>query len=226
MDKYDIYLYDIQRMLHGEAPPEFYIEIAIRAFVVYLVIVFAMRLMGKRLSATLSRNEVAAIASLAAAMGLPLMSPDKGLVPAIVVAATVVIIQQLISRLSFNNKKMENLTQGNIDVLVHDGVMNLAEMTKTRITRERLLAQLRSLSIQHLGEVRRLYLEAGGNFSLVRNPQPVPGLTVLPKEDEEFTQEQPKDPSTQACFVCGNTVTSSTHNCSNCGNNEWTTATR
>src|SRR5438132_14356325 len=92
MRKEDIYLYDITRILNGEAPPQFYIELVIRAFVVYLILVFSMRLMGKRLSAMLNRNEVAAVASLAAAMGLPLLSPYRGLIPAVIVASTVLVI--------------------------------------------------------------------------------------------------------------------------------------
>jgi uncharacterized membrane protein YcaP (DUF421 family) len=227
MRKEDIYLYDLHRILNGEAPWQFYIEIAIRAFVVYVVIVFAMRIMGKRLSATLNRNEVAALASLAAAMGLPLLSPDKGLIPAIVVAATVVLIQRLVSRLSFKNKRIEKLTQGDIDILVSNGVMQIPAMTQTRITRERVLAQLRSEGIQHLGQIKRLYLEAGGSFSIIKNRNPAPGLTVLPKEDVEFASEQQKDPSVQVCMVCGNQKTGNANdNCSNCGNVEWVPAVK
>jgi uncharacterized membrane protein YcaP (DUF421 family) len=225
MRKEDIYLYDIQRILNGEAPPQFYLEIVIRALIVYLVIVFSLRLMGKRLSATLSRNEIAAIASIAAAMGLPLLSPDRGLLPAIVVAAAVVLIQRAVSRISFSNKKFEKLTQGDIDVLLEDGVMKMDTMNKTRITRERLLAQLRSEGVQHLGQVKRLYLEASGSFSIVKNPAPVPGLSALPKEDTEFVEEQRKDPAVEACMICGNTRKDRSEvNCNNCNNKEWVPA--
>jgi ribosomal protein L32 len=73
--------------------------------------------------------------------------------------------------------------------------------------------------------VKRVYLEANGSFSILRNPDPLPGLSVLPDWDKEFADTQKKDPTTQACKICGNTTADRTHSlCNNCGNNEWVPA--
>lgn len=54
-----------------------------------------------------------------------------------------------------------------MDILVQDSVMQLKAMTKSRISRERLFAQLRYHQIKHLVEVKRLYMEANGSFCII-----------------------------------------------------------
>src|SRR5437868_14908134 len=112
MEKDEIHIYDIQRILLGNVPMEFYIVLFIRAIVVYLVITFAMRLMGKRLSAGLSRGELAALATLAAGMGAILTAPERGLLPAILIVIVLVLLQRFINRKDVKNRKLERLIQG------------------------------------------------------------------------------------------------------------------
>lgn len=59
-----------------------------------------MRLVGKRMASHLTPNELIALTSLAAAVGLPILSFDKGLIPAIAVALIVVPGLRIISTLS------------------------------------------------------------------------------------------------------------------------------
>lgn len=73
-------------------------------------------------------------------------------------------ITRLVAMVSFNSEKFEDVTQGNIGLLVKDSVMSMHDTKVAQITRERLFAQLRSEGITHLGSVKRLYLEAQGNF--------------------------------------------------------------
>ncbi|HEY0742788.1 MAG TPA: hypothetical protein VGD40_15065 [Chryseosolibacter sp.] len=61
-----IYLWDWERILLGEVPPAFLLEIVLRIIVVYLILTVAMRILGKRMAAQLTRNELAAMVSLAA----------------------------------------------------------------------------------------------------------------------------------------------------------------
>jgi hypothetical protein len=51
----EIKLGDWMRMLMGNAPPEFLIEIVIRVVFLFILLVVAMRLLGLRMSAQLNR---------------------------------------------------------------------------------------------------------------------------------------------------------------------------
>ena len=186
MKKEDIHLNDWQRIFFGDVPGGFYWEVVLRISIVYLVLMVSMRLMGKRMASQLSRNEMIALVSLAAAIGVPLQAPDRGILAAVVIAAVVVAVQQITAKIASRNERLEAITQGAMSILVADGHLDLKAMVSTGITRERVFAVLRNDSVRHLGEIKRLYFEAGGSFSTIREIEEKPGLCILPECDAEF----------------------------------------
>ncbi|WP_247236526.1 YetF domain-containing protein [Telluribacter sp. SYSU D00476] len=225
----DIRLSDWKRILLGEVPPEFYLELVIRTFFIYLLIMVSMRMLGKRMSTQISRLDLCALVALASAVGVPILVADRGLVPPFIIAAVVVGINRFVAARSFRDQKFENLTQGDIDVLVEDSVMRMDRMKKSSISRDRLLAQLRSENLHHLGMVKRVYLEASGTFTLIKQANPRPGLPVIPAWDSEFINKKIRTTDTIVCSNCGATkpTNGSAHGdtrCTSCGESNWTKA--
>lgn len=225
----EIKLSDWARILFGQVPPEFYIELIIRAFFIYALLMVCMRLMGNRMSGQISRIDLAAMVALASAIGVPMLSPTNGMLPAFIIAFIVVAISRIIAKLSFRNQHFEQITQDDIDVLVEESVMQPEIMKRTRISRERLFAQLRCEKVAHLGKVKRVYLEAGGTFSLVENEKPKPGLMVLPEWDEDFIHDKLQETDVIICRNCGerapdNAPADKSTKCPHCGDCDWTKA--
>ena len=223
----DIHYNDWVRILVGDVPASFYIEVLIRAVVFYLLLLISIRLMGKRMASQLSRNDLAAMVSLAAAIGVPLQAPDRGILPAVIIAFIVVFTARWIGAKSAKNQKFERFSQGNISMLVKDSVLDLKTMEKVRLSRERLVAQLRSNSIKQLGSVKRLYMEAGGSFTLIEEEKPKPGLSIIPHWDQDFQSKFKKHEEIQVCQTCGITQNAPFDNkskCPNCGDCNWTAA--
>jgi uncharacterized membrane protein YcaP (DUF421 family) len=222
--KNDIQQWDWERILIGEVPTAFLLEAVLRLTFVYLLLMVSMRLLGKKMASQMTRNETAAMVSLAAAIGVPVLSPDNGLLPALVIAIVVVLVAKSVLTSSARNEKIERLAQGRFEVLVNEGVMNVDVMKSTGITRERLLSQLRAQEILHLGQVRRLYFEADGKFSIARHTDPMPGLSVIPDGDPEFQAAQQRS-DIEVCHACGKTKGPTTkENCENCNLSSWTYA--
>ncbi len=220
---------DWARIFAGDAPPAFYLELVIRAFFIYMLLMLSMRLLGKRMSTQVSRVELAAVVAFASAVGVPMLSPSNGLLPPVVIAIIIVGITRLIAIVSFKSQQFEQVTQGDLDCLVADAVMHPKEMKRTRITRERLFAQLRSECLEHLGQVKRVYMEANGSFTVIPNEFPSPGLLVLPDFDKEFINEKLKVTDIVICNNCGEEkpekpVKNGHYHCKNCSHNEWTKA--
>jgi len=221
----DFKLTDWARLLIGEVPGSFYVELVIRAAVIYLLLTIAMRYLGKRMSSQLGRNDLAAMVTLAAAIGVPLQAPDRGLLPAIIIAIVVVFVGRWLEAKAFKDQNFEKFSEGNIDVLVANSVMNLDRMKKVRISRERLVAQLRSNGIKQLGEVKRLYIEANGSFTIIPEEQANPGLSIIPIWDDEFSQRLKKQANIMVCQTCGITQKQPFDpqaKCPNCNDCAWT----
>jgi uncharacterized membrane protein YcaP (DUF421 family) len=227
MKPQDIHLTDWMRILVGEVPLSFFIELIIRAFCIYVLLLISMRSMGKRMSSQLSRNELAALVSLAAAIGVPMMAPDRGILPAFVIAFVLIMIERLIAGHAFKNQSFEKYSQGNISTLIKDAVIDVKVLENVGLSRQQLFAQLRSGGITQLGKVKRLYMEANGSFTLIENEEAVEGLSIIPAWDEEFKSSFELSPDTIACDFCGHTEKNDTNHpsqCPNCGNKNWATA--
>jgi uncharacterized membrane protein YcaP (DUF421 family) len=225
MNPDEIKLSDWQRILVGEAPFSFYLELVMRAFIIFVLLCVSMRLMGRRMAAQINRIEMIALFSLAAAIGVPLQAPDRGILPAFVIAFVVISIGRLVARTSFGNQRFEAIVEDNYAVLVKDGEIEMKKIKKT-LTIQRLFAQLRSEGIWQLGEVERLYFEANGSFSLVRAAKPRPGLSIIPLYDEELLSEKKFAP-VKVCEKCGHQRSEQRQKhqeCEKCGNKKWVSA--
>jgi uncharacterized membrane protein YcaP (DUF421 family) len=208
----------------GETPWSFLLEASIRMVVLYLILLSGLRLMGKRMAGQLSRTEQAALVSMAAAVGLPILSPDRGLVAPLVIAGIVVLMQRLVVHWAARRPRVEHLLQANVSTLVADGVLQLPAMEHAVLSQERVFAQLRGESLEHLGQVRRLYMEANGTFSLVEEKDAPPGLSLVPGWDEEFRQLQPVAAGKFACGNCGQVLDASAPpatTCPQCQAHHW-----
>ena len=215
---------DYQRLLLGELPAWFGVEAAIRLGLLYLLMLTALRLMGKRMAGQLSRTELAALVSMAAAIGLPILSPERGLLGSVVIAAVVVVGQRLVTRWAARRARVEQLLVGSVRTVVADGVLQLAALEHAVLSQEQVFAQLRGESLEHLGQVRRLYMEANGTFSLVEEAEPRPGLSIIPGCDEAFRALQPVVAGKFACAACGQVAAAPqkpAHSCPHCGAREW-----
>src|SRR3954462_15615899 len=96
----DVKPYDLYRILIGEVPWSFLIEVIFRTAFIFLILLISMRLLGKRMAGQLNKNELIALSTLAAAIGVPIQAPDRGLLPALLIATVVFVVGRMISRFS------------------------------------------------------------------------------------------------------------------------------
>jgi len=221
--------WDWHRILLGDTQWSFMIEVVLRTGVIYLLLLMMMRMMGRRVAAQLSISELAVMITLGAAIGVPLQTPEKGILPAAVLLLTALIFQRGLSFLSFKRRSVEVVTQGDSTILVKDGRLVIDNMVKASLSPERIHSELRAQNIQHLGEVRRVYLESSGHFSLIKYRTPHYGLWLLPTPDDEMS-ERIQVNSHYACSRCGHVTECNPapedQECDCGGNKEWLPAVR
>ncbi len=224
MKKEDIKLFDWQRILIGDAPWEFTIEVLIRTLIIFLILVVVLRLLGKRMSSQLTLTEMAIMLVLGAIVSVPMQIPDRGILPTVLALFLTMLFQRGWNLLAFKRRDIEILTQGKESLIVKDGRLLLDEMLKSSTTREQLFAELRRKNVQHLGQVKRVYQEAYGMFSVFKKENPCVGLSILPQQDEKLWKEQEKVEGHYACFKCGHVLESNEEPkaiCEFCGESKW-----
>jgi uncharacterized membrane protein YcaP (DUF421 family) len=224
MKKEEILLGDWQRILLGNAPLEFMLEVLIRTLIIYFILLIAIRLLGKRMSSNITIFEMAVMLMLGAVVSVPMQTPERGLIQGVIVLACVVALYKGFSLLTYKSRKAELFTQGDVSLLVKNGIIDVQELRRAAVSHEQLFAKIRSMEIRQLGQVKRVYLEACGIMSIYENPEPKPGLNILPSSDETLNKTIVKDPQYLACKNCGNvqeTKHSSAKACNNCAVHDW-----
>jgi hypothetical protein len=129
MKKEEIYLTDIKRILFGQAPGEFLIEVLIRTLIIYVLLLLVLKLMGKRMDGQISIIEMGVMIVLGAILGVATQIPDRGILMAAAALLCVLVFQRGINWLNVKSSKIENVTNGSLNILVKDGVLQLDEMT-------------------------------------------------------------------------------------------------
>jgi uncharacterized membrane protein YcaP (DUF421 family) len=225
MQKEDIHLTDLKRIFIGEAPGSFLLEVLIRTAVIYVVLLIAVRLLGKRMTGQLTIVELAVMLTLGAIVSIAMQLPDHGLLQGVVALVCALVFQRGLTLWDWTNPRVETVTQGGASCLVRDGVIAMDAMAAARISREQLFALLRTRSLFNLGAVKRAYLEACGEFSVYPAAEERPGLSVLPPEDKAARSAQPAGPANlRVCLRCGRVepADGGAAPCPNCGGPDWT----
>ncbi|MFC6802461.1 DUF421 domain-containing protein [Deinococcus caeni] len=166
----EIVPFDWARMLLGDAPPLFLLEIVFRTAVIFLWLVFLLRVTGKRGLAQLSPLELAIVIGLGSAAGDPMFYPEVPLLHAMLVLALVVALQRLLSHLVIRSEHVETFIEGLPVELVRDGVLRGEALQRANLSREDLFERLRAQGVRQLGEVQRAYFEQDGALSVFTHP--------------------------------------------------------
>ncbi|WP_338868031.1 YetF domain-containing protein [Spirosoma sp. SC4-14] len=228
MKKEDIQFDDWQRLLIGNAPAEFLIEVFIRTVLIYLALLIVMRFLGKRMNGQLTNLELAVMLTMGAIISPAMQLPDRGLLSGGLALLCALTFLRGTNLLGFKSHKAEELIQGTATVLVKDGIIQLDKMAENRLSHQQVYAALRSGNVYNLGMVKRLYLEAYGMFSIYPFDRPRPGLSVLPPSDQEmYTMKQQAVESIIVCCNCGFTTEAqaAVEPCSVCHAHMWVKAT-
>lgn len=198
-------MHAIEQFLIGNSSWKFLLEVAYRSAVIYVVLLVCMRVLGKRMAAQLEIAELAVILLLGAAISAPMQVATQGMLPAVVVLATVAGLQRGLSFMSVVSRGFQKTAYGHVSLLVCDGHFVIENMRAQNLSRDMLLSELRARGVRQLGQVRRLYMEATGTLSVIYFKQPRPGLSLAPFIDDHawFAQQENTH---RVCCNCGGDV--------------------
>jgi uncharacterized membrane protein YcaP (DUF421 family) len=215
----------LQRLLFGDKGIEFLPEIALRSVMVFFILLFTLRILGKRGVKQLSVFEMAIIISLGTAAGDPMIYKEIGILMAATVFLSIVICYRLIVELVGRSKKVEELIEGKPICLIRNGMFCIEEFKKEPIAADEFFAELRQLHVEHLGQLRLTLIETNGNLSLLffESESVEYGLPIVP---EIFNNKSTiiATKSHYSCNFCGFTeIIKPTKEkiCKNCNHNEW-----
>ncbi|NEW84076.1 MAG: DUF421 domain-containing protein [Mariniphaga sp.] len=146
-----------------------YLKIALSSVTVYLFIIVAIRLFGKKELAQLSIIDLVFILLISNAVQNAMVGSDSSLSGGLVAASTLFLVNYLFKYLLYKFPKLGIAVQGVELMLIYKGQLNVSNMNKARITREEVLEAVREHGVSDIREVDLAVLETDGNISIVSN---------------------------------------------------------
>lgn len=208
--------FDLTRMLWGDVPWLFALEIVLRTAVIYGWTLLLLRWIGGRSIAQLSLAEFLLVIALGSAVGDAQFYPDVPLGHAMLAVLLVVLADKAIDLAIRRWRRAKAVIDGQPVEVVRDGVIRVAGILDRRIGTMELMEMLRLRDVANLGQVHRAYLEASGQLSVFRADPPRPGLPIMPPPElEPLDAPGPAEPA--CCRCCGSPAADRDAPCPNCG---------
>lgn len=230
----DSYTFDLHRIFFGDLPLTFIFEIIFRTTVLFVYTFALLRLVGHRGLSQLSVAEFVLIIGLGSAVGDPMFQPDVPLLHGMVVIALVVGFQRLVTTVTMKNRELGSVLEGVSHRIVVDGMFDLKGVEAARLSDREIFAELRQSGVDHLGQIRRAYLELDGEVSVLKyeEAEERPGLSFMWDQhlhrDKVMCSGTAVDQGHYACCNCGftNNFTDSQAltDCPRCGHDSWVKA--
>ncbi|WP_274433065.1 DUF421 domain-containing protein [Alicyclobacillus sp. ALC3] len=138
----------------------------LRILVLYLLVMVALRVMGKREIGQLSVFDFVVSVMVAELSTLPMEDTNVTLWRSVVSIAMLVVLQVIVAFGQLKSHRFRHWVDGEPSVLIEHGSIQDAEMKKTRYTMHDLLMQLREKGVANVADVEFAILETSGKLSV------------------------------------------------------------
>ncbi len=144
--------------------------IILSSIIVYLFIITAIRIFGKREISQLSVVDLVFILLISNAVQNAMVGGDINfLIGGLVAAATLFITNHFLGELFFRSKRLSKLFQGEPLMLIYGGKAIPEHLKKAKISDDELEAAIREHGVEHISNVNLAVLERDGNISVLSN---------------------------------------------------------
>ena len=144
-----------------------YLIIAGSAVAVYIFIIAAIRLFGKKELAQLSIFDLVFILLISNAVQNAMVGPDTSLLGGICAAGALFIVNYLFKYIIYKFPKVSGLIQGDAIMLIYNGQIIKENLEKAKISRSEIEEAAREHGVKSIEEVNLAVLEIDGNISIL-----------------------------------------------------------
>lgn len=141
-------------------------ELILRAVCIYLVLLFLMRLSGKRTVGQFTPFDLLVMLLLSEGVSNALSGGEDSLQGGLLTAAVLIGLNYLASYVTSRSHRAKRLIEGEPKVLGRDGQLDQAALKREMVAEADVMKRLREDG-RNLEEIARVYLETDGKISFV-----------------------------------------------------------
>ena len=139
----------------------------IRAIIIYVVIIIAVRLMGKRQVGELKPHELVITILISAIAVIPLEENSMPLANCLVPILLFVSLEIIMSVISMKSLWFRNLLQGRPIFIIRQGKLDQKKLKQLRLTMDDVVDALRQKDVFDISQVEDAVIETNGSMSVL-----------------------------------------------------------
>ena len=148
------------------------LEKALRPVIVYVFLVFLLRIFGKRELAQLNPFDLVVLLCLSNTVQNAIIGEDNSVTGGLIGALALCGINYAVIRFLFKHRRLDQIIEGRPTPLIRAGVLQRRAMARELITRSELLSIAHRQGFDSLDDVESCILEPGGTFVMLgREPR-------------------------------------------------------
>lgn len=141
--------------------------LVIRTLLLYLTVVFSMRIMGKRQIGEMQPSELVVAIMISDLASVPMQNTGISLLSGIIPVLTLIVTEIFMSYAGLKSRVIRKILTGEPNVIIYNGHINERALEKLRFNINDLLEQLRISGIFNLADVDTAILETNGQMSVI-----------------------------------------------------------
>jgi uncharacterized membrane protein YcaP (DUF421 family) len=146
---------------------EGYVIIALKSIAVYVFIVAAIRVFGKKEFAQLSVVDVVFILLISNSVQTAMVGDDTSLSGGLVAALALFAMNYVFKRLSLGSQSISKVIDGEPVLLIYNGKVRPNALKEASISLEQLKAVVREHGVEEISDVNLAIFEVDGNISVL-----------------------------------------------------------
>ncbi len=143
----------------------------IRTFLLYMIIILAVRLMGKRQISDLQTSELVVTFLISNIASIPMQNSSIPLFAGLIPIIVLLVCEIVLSNIMLKSCKFRKFICGSPVVIIDHGKINQKVMKDLRMTTEDLFEQLRQLDVFSLQDIDFAIIETNGQMSIMKKPE-------------------------------------------------------
>lgn len=144
---------------------------AIRTVLLYIVIIFAVRIMGKRQISELQTSELVVTLLISNIASIPMQDTDQSMLSGLIPILVLLVCEIIISFLMLKKANFRKLICGKPVIVINDGKIDQGQMRRLRMSTEDLYEQLRQKDVFNIEDISYAVMETNGNLSVLKKPE-------------------------------------------------------
>ena len=146
-------------------------SILIRTLMIYVLLSFSLRIMGKRQLGELDVGELVSTLLISEIASIPIDDPDIPLLNAIIPILFILTMEIILSTIKNKSEKLKLTLEGKPTYIIYKGRLLQTALKENRISINELLSELRSQSIGDIKDVYYAAVEQNGVLSVIKTDQ-------------------------------------------------------